>query len=78
MSRQWPDPETAADLGTLDQAAIDQLREESGSQAESADELHDILLPLGFITALEGHTGQSHLFGRETPDAERVENGDSG
>src|SRR5262245_23920670 len=78
MSRRWLDPETAADLGTLDQAAIDQVREEAWPQAESADELHDILLQLGFITALEGHTGQPHLFGRETPDAERVEDGDSG
>ncbi|HEV2665158.1 MAG TPA: ATP-dependent DNA helicase, partial [Blastocatellia bacterium] len=78
MSRRWLDPETAADLDTLDQAAIDQVREEAWPQAESADELHDILLQLGFITALEGHTGQPHLFVCETPDAERVENGDSG
>jgi ATP-dependent Lhr-like helicase len=78
MSRRWLDPETAADLGTLDQAAIDQVREEAWPQAESADELHDILLQLGFITALEGLTGQPHLFGRETPDTERVENGGSG
>jgi len=78
MSRRWLDPETAADLGTLDQAAIDQVREEAWPQAESADELHDILLQLGFITAAEGRTGQPHLFGRETPDAERAENGDSG
>ncbi len=58
MNRRWLDPETAADLGTLDQAAIDQVREESWPQAESADELHDILLQLGFITAIEGRTGQ--------------------
>jgi ATP-dependent Lhr-like helicase len=78
MSRRWLDPETAADLGTLDQAAIDQVREEAWPQAESADELHDILLQLGFITAAEGRTGQPHLFAGETPDAGRVENGDSG
>jgi ATP-dependent helicase Lhr and Lhr-like helicase len=71
MSRRWLDPETAADLGTLDQAAIDQVREESWPQAESADELHDILLQLGFITALEGCAGRPHLFGK-------AENGDSG
>src|SRR5262249_2717326 len=78
MSRRWLDPETAADLGTLDQAAIDQVREEAWPQAESADELHDILLQLGFITAAEGRTGQPHLFGGETPDAGRAENGESG
>ncbi|MCI0391540.1 MAG: DEAD/DEAH box helicase [Acidobacteria bacterium] len=60
MNRRWLDPETAADLGTLDQAAIDQVREESWPQAETADELHDVLLQLGFITAIEGHTGQLH------------------
>jgi ATP-dependent Lhr-like helicase len=54
MSRRWLDPETAADLGTLDQAAIDQVREEAWPQAENADELHDILLQLGFITEFEG------------------------
>jgi ATP-dependent helicase Lhr and Lhr-like helicase len=54
MSRRWLDPETAADLGKLDQAAIDQVREESWPQAESADELHDVLLQLGFLTAIEG------------------------
>src|SRR5215470_10038580 len=77
MSRRWLDPETAADLGALDQAAIDQVREEAWPQAESADELHDILLQLGFITVTEGRTGQPHLFGRETPDAELVEDDDS-
>jgi ATP-dependent helicase Lhr and Lhr-like helicase len=62
MSRRWMDPETASDLGTLDQAAIDQVRGEAWPQAESADELHDILLQLGFITATEGRLGspESH------------------
>src|SRR5215813_3132090 len=78
MSRRWLDPETAADLGTLDQAAIDQVREEAWPQAENADELHDILLQLGFITAIEGRAGQPRLSGLETPAAWRVENGDSG
>jgi ATP-dependent helicase Lhr and Lhr-like helicase len=54
MSRRWLDPETASDLGTLDQAAIDQVREEAWPQAESPDELHDVLLQLGFITVKEG------------------------
>jgi ATP-dependent helicase Lhr and Lhr-like helicase len=53
IRRRWPDPETVADLGILDQATIDQVREEAWPQVESADELHDILLQLGFITALE-------------------------
>ena len=50
MSRRWLDPETAADLGRLDAAAIDRVRAEAWPEAESADELHDALMGLGFIT----------------------------
>ena len=57
LSRRWLDPETAADLGTLDQSAIDRVREESWPQAESADELHDALSQLGFLTEAEGSKG---------------------
>ncbi len=64
MSRRWLDPETAADIGALDQAAIDQVREESWPQAENPDELHDILLQLGFITDAEigVESGWEHYF----------------
>ncbi|HKX26397.1 MAG TPA: DEAD/DEAH box helicase [Blastocatellia bacterium] len=58
MSRRWMDPETAADLGTLDQTAIDQVREEAWPQAESPDELHDLLLQLGFVTTAEAEAGE--------------------
>jgi len=54
MNRRFLDAETAADLGRLDQAAIDRVREEAWPQAESADELHDALMQLGFITVEEG------------------------
>src|SRR5262249_19388182 len=47
-------------------------------QAESADELHDILLQLGVITAIEGRAGRPQPSMWETPDAENLENGDSG
>src|SRR5262247_419624 len=63
MSRRWLDPETARDLGTLDQAAIDQVREEAWPQFENADELHDVLVQLGFLTVDErgGQEGQSYF-----------------
>ncbi|QQS45063.1 MAG: DEAD/DEAH box helicase [Acidobacteriota bacterium] len=61
MSRRWMDPQTAADLGTLDQTAIDAVREESWPQAENADELHDILLQLGFLTEAEGRGWEPYL-----------------
>src|SRR5213075_2418970 len=54
MNRRFLDAETAADLGKLDQAAIDRVREEAWPQAESADELHDALMQLGFMTIEEG------------------------
>ena len=54
MNRRFLDADTAADLGRLDQAAIDRVREEAWPSAENADELHDALMQLGFITAEEG------------------------
>src|SRR5207248_85917 len=56
MNRRFLDAESAADLGKLDQAAIDRVREEAWPSAENADELHDALMQLGFITAEEGRT----------------------
>jgi ATP-dependent Lhr-like helicase len=57
MSRRWLDPETASDLGALDQAAIQRVREEAWPEVMNADELHDALLVLGFLTAEEGLRG---------------------
>src|SRR5207244_11957131 len=53
MNRRFLDAESAADLGKLDQAAIDRVREEAWPQAENADELHDALMQLGFTSAAE-------------------------
>jgi len=54
FQRRWLDPETASDLGKLDQAAIDRVREEVWPDPRNADELHDALVELGFITEVEG------------------------
>jgi ATP-dependent helicase Lhr and Lhr-like helicase len=54
MNRRFLDAETAADLGRLDAAAIERVREEAWPQAENADELHDALMQLGLITVEEG------------------------
>jgi ATP-dependent helicase Lhr and Lhr-like helicase len=50
MSRRWLDDASAADIGRLDVAAIEGVRAEAWPEAASADELHDALLGLGFIT----------------------------
>jgi ATP-dependent Lhr-like helicase len=52
--RRWLDPETAADMGRLDPAAIAQVRAEAWPDATTPDELHDALNSLGLLTAAEG------------------------
>ncbi|HEV2828473.1 MAG TPA: DEAD/DEAH box helicase [Pyrinomonadaceae bacterium] len=58
QQRRWLDPQTAKDMGKLDQAAIDRVRDEAWPRVENADELHDALVELGFITEAEGSEWQ--------------------
>jgi ATP-dependent Lhr-like helicase len=53
QSRRWGDAETTDDFGRLDPEAIEAVREEAWPQARSADELHEALMGLGFITDAE-------------------------
>ena len=53
MSRRWLDPTDAADIGKLDPDAIARVREEAWPDADSADELHDAMLWLTFMTESE-------------------------
>jgi len=53
LARRWIDAETAADLGKLDLDAIRRVREEVWPEARNADELHDALLSLAFLTGSE-------------------------
>jgi ATP-dependent helicase Lhr and Lhr-like helicase len=53
ISRRWLDPQSAADLGQLDAEAIARVRAEAWPDATSADELHDALLWLTYLTAEE-------------------------
>jgi ATP-dependent Lhr-like helicase len=53
MARRWLSPQDAADLGRLDPEAIARVRSEAWPEAESADELHDGLVWLGFLRAEE-------------------------
>jgi ATP-dependent helicase Lhr and Lhr-like helicase len=50
MSRRWLDPTDAADIGKLDPQAIARVREEAWPDAGSADELHDALMWLTFMS----------------------------
>jgi ATP-dependent helicase Lhr and Lhr-like helicase len=53
MSRRWLDPETASDIARLDPEAIARVRGEAWPEATNADELHDALMWLGFVTTDE-------------------------
>ena len=82
MSRRWLAPETAADLGRLDPEAIARVRAEAWPEAANADELHDALVWLGFLTQDEAQRGTrlERLVGgpcaREPRGAARCRRGD--
>ena len=53
QSRSFVEPADAASLGRLDVAAIDKVCREAWPEIRSADELHDALVVLGFLTGDE-------------------------
>ena len=57
MSRRWLAPEAASDLGRLDPEAIARVRGEAWPDAANADELHDALVWLGFLSTAEAEAG---------------------
>jgi len=61
-NRSWLDPaETTGNLAVLDPEAIRLVREQAWPQVGNADELHDALLSLGYITAVEA---KDFVYGR--------------
>jgi ATP-dependent Lhr-like helicase len=50
MARRWLAPEAAAGVGELDPEAIARVRAEAWPDASNADELHDALMWLGFLS----------------------------
>jgi ATP-dependent Lhr-like helicase len=58
MARRWLDDASAAGLGRLDPAAIGRVRLEAWPEAGNADELHDALLGLTFVTGDEVRANQ--------------------
>jgi ATP-dependent helicase Lhr and Lhr-like helicase len=53
MARRWLAPEEAEELGRLDAPAIERVRQEAWPDPANADELHDAVDWLGFLTAGE-------------------------
>ncbi|HMH19611.1 MAG TPA: DEAD/DEAH box helicase [Burkholderiales bacterium] len=60
--RRGTEPRSAEDLGALDPAAIERVREEAWPAANTADELHDALLLAGFVRTEEASSGWRPLF----------------
>ncbi len=57
-TRRAFEPSSADDLGALDPAAIERVRDEAWPDVRDADELHDALLTSGFLTEIEGISGR--------------------
>jgi ATP-dependent helicase Lhr and Lhr-like helicase len=53
QQRRWNDVGNDSDYGQLDESAIDGVREEAWPQARDADEMHDALFALGWLTQAE-------------------------
>ncbi|HEV8178286.1 MAG TPA: crosslink repair DNA glycosylase YcaQ family protein, partial [Gemmatimonadales bacterium] len=75
-TRRAFEPSSADDLGALDPAAIERVRDEAWPDIRDADELHDAFLTSGFLTEVEGlsgREGQSWIgFWRELVEAGRA------
>ncbi|HEY6809131.1 MAG TPA: hypothetical protein VI160_10140, partial [Gemmatimonadales bacterium] len=54
LTRRGLDVKTATEFGTLDQGAIDRVREEAWPEARVADELHDALMVMGCLPENDG------------------------
>ena len=61
-TRRASEPRDAEDLGALDPAAIERVREEAWPVANTADELHDALLLAGYVKTSEAAAGWGPLF----------------
>ncbi len=53
MARRTLDPKLADTLGALDAGAVARVREEAWPEAESAEDVHEALLWMGFVTTEE-------------------------
>jgi ATP-dependent helicase Lhr and Lhr-like helicase len=66
-NRSWVDPAENSDYSALDPAAIARVREEAWPWIRSADELHDALMLMGFMTFAEAH-GHSEANGNSSEE----------
>src|SRR2546425_1512786 len=74
ITRRGLDVKTADELGTLDPAAIERVKDEARPEARSADELHDALLVSGALPSAECgmRNAESHVWFEELARAGRA------
>jgi ATP-dependent Lhr-like helicase len=61
-ARRATEPSSSGDLGALDAAAIERVRDESRPDPRDGDELHDALLTAGFLTEGDARSLAPELF----------------
>ena len=61
-NRRWLDPNEVDDLSKLDVEAINNVRQEAWPLSRDAEELHDALMIMGFMTAEEGESSGYNTF----------------
>src|SRR5436309_490398 len=64
ITRRGLDVKTAEELGKLDPAAIERVKDEAWPDVSSADELHDALLVMGFVPERETGNGKRETLWR--------------
>ena len=69
-NRSWLDPAEVSDFSLLDQAAIERVKTEAWPLVSNAEELHDALLTLGYMT--EQEFGAAERFAGELRDQGRI------
>ena len=74
-ARRAGQPGRDSDLGALDASAIERVCDEERPDPRDADELHDALLTMGFLTRAESAHIDAGLF-RELAAAQRIAQGD--
>jgi ATP-dependent Lhr-like helicase len=72
MSRRGLDARLLDNIGALDPAAVERVRQEAWPQPESLEEVHDALLWMGFVTDAEarstGSTGSPRASSGQAPE----------